>query len=107
MSSLTSSGAVIAYAAPGTSLLWEAADGAASEGLAQVLGVTRARVMTAVAMPASTMDVAHQLEMSSALASHHLKALEDQGLVDGVRFGRRVYYRLTARGQRLREALAS
>lgn len=107
MSSLTESGAVIAYAAPGTSLLWEAADGAAGDGPSQVLGATRARVMIAVAMPASTMDVAHQLEMSNALASHHLKALEDQGLVDGVRFGRRVYYRLTARGLRLRDALTS
>jgi DNA-binding transcriptional ArsR family regulator len=106
MSSLTDAGAVIAYAAPGTSLLWEAADGTDRDGLGQVLGPTRARVMLAVAMPASTVDVAHQLEMSNALASHHLKALEDQGLVDGVRFGRRVYYRLTARGQRLRDALA-
>jgi DNA-binding transcriptional ArsR family regulator len=106
MSSLTKSGAVVAYAAPGTSLLWEAADSAAGDGLTQVLGATRARVMLAVAMPASTMDVAHQLDVSTALASHHLKALEDQGLVDGVRFGRRVYYRLTARGQRLRDALA-
>jgi DNA-binding transcriptional ArsR family regulator len=105
MSSLTKAGAVIAYAAPGTSLLWEVADGD-GDGLSQVLGPTRARVMLAVAMPASTVDVAHQLDMSNALASHHLKALEDRGLVDGVRFGRRVYYRLTARGQRLRDALA-
>jgi DNA-binding transcriptional ArsR family regulator len=105
MSSLTKAGAVIAYAAPGTSLLWEVADRDGA-GLGQVLGPTRARVMLAVAMPASTVDVAHQLDMSNALASHHLKALEDRGLVDGVRFGRRVYYRLTARGQRLRDALA-
>jgi DNA-binding transcriptional ArsR family regulator len=106
LSSLTEAGAVIAYAAPGTSLLWEAADDSAGDGLTQVLGATRARVMLAVAMPASTVDVAHQLAMSTALASHHLKGLEEQGLVDGLRFGRRVYYRLTARGQRLRDALA-
>jgi DNA-binding transcriptional ArsR family regulator len=108
LSSITEkSGAVIAYAAPGTSLLWERADAAADDGLTRVLGATQARVMLAVTTPATTADVAHQLGLSAALSSHHLKALERKGLVDGVRFGRRVYYRLTVRGQRMRDALAA
>jgi DNA-binding transcriptional ArsR family regulator len=106
MSSIRSGvGAVIAYAAPGTTLFWGLTDASAVDGLAPVVGGTRARVMLALSVPATTADVAHQLHISPALASHHLKALDHKGLVDGVRFGRRIYYRLTARGQRLRDAM--
>jgi DNA-binding transcriptional ArsR family regulator len=98
-------GAVIAYAAPGTSVLWQMTGAPADGALRQLLGATSARVMLAVAMPATTGDVAHQLNISPALASHHLKGLSNKGLVDGARFGRRVYYQLTPRGKRLREAV--
>jgi DNA-binding transcriptional ArsR family regulator len=103
----TDQGVFIAYAAPGAALLWEAADAGASDALCAVLGQTRARVLLAVAVPGTTADVAQQLGISASLASHHLKALERLGLVDGTRFGHRVYYRMTLRGQRLRDALES
>ena len=101
-------GALLAYAAPGAAALWEAADGAGvgAEALAELLGATRARIMLAVQTPATTGDVALQLDISSQLVSHHLVALRRKGLVDGIRFGRRVYYRLSGRGRQLRDALA-
>jgi DNA-binding transcriptional ArsR family regulator len=98
-------GAVIAYAAPGAAALWEAADGAGVEALGGVLGATRARVLLAVQTPATTSDVALQLEMSTQLVSHHLVGLRRTGLVDAARFGRRVYYRLSSHGRQLRDAL--
>jgi DNA-binding transcriptional ArsR family regulator len=101
-------GALLAYAAPGAAALWEAGEGArvGAEALGELLGATRARVMLAVQTPATTGDVALQLDVSSQLVSHHLIALRRQGLVDANRFGRRVYYRLSGRGRNLRDALS-
>ncbi len=96
---------IIAYAAPGTAALCAELLLGTGNGLVDVLGKTRALVMQSVAIPATTSDVAQHLAMSHSLASHHLKALAKQGLVDGVRLGRRVYYEQTARGKRLRAAL--
>ena len=101
-----SAGSVIAYAAPGAAALWEAAELGPATGLTELLGDTRTRVMLVVATPATTADVAQQLDISPSLASHHLKALERIGLVSGARFGRRVYYRLAERGRRVRDAFA-
>jgi DNA-binding transcriptional ArsR family regulator len=97
--------ALIGYAAPRTSLLWEAADKRTGEGLSSVMGPTRAQIMLAVQTPTTTSDVADQLGLSTSLVSHHLIELQRLALVDGVRFGRRVYYRLAPRGFKVRDAL--
>ena len=98
--------ALIAYAAPRTNMLWDAADESTGDALVKVMGSTRARIMLAVQTPTTTSDVADQLGLSTSLVSHHLLELQRLGLVDGARFGRRVYYRLASKGIRLRAALA-
>jgi predicted nucleic acid-binding protein len=97
---------IVAYPAPGAWRLWHEAVPTTFEALSRVLGVTRARVLLAVQTPSTTKDVANQLAVSATLISHHLSALRRQHLIAGDRFGRRVHYRLTPRGCRLRDALA-
>jgi DNA-binding transcriptional ArsR family regulator len=97
----------IAYASPGVGLLWERVESPSSDGLERLLGKTRARVMRAVHTPATTADVALALDASPALVSHHLTALRKLELVDGARFGRRVYYRVTTRGRDVWNAMSS
>lgn len=96
---------VVAYAASGVGTFWELVDIRPAAPLVEVLGQTRARIMAAVETPGTTVDVAQQLQLGTSLVSHHLKGLERTGLVDGVRFGRRIYYRQTAKGRQLCEAL--
>jgi DNA-binding transcriptional ArsR family regulator len=97
---------VIAPALTDAAHLWADASPGPGDALARLLGRTRARVLLATVAPGTTLDVAEQLGISPALASHHLVELRRQGLVDGARFGRRVFYRLTARGRRLHDACA-
>ncbi|GAA2343785.1 winged helix-turn-helix domain-containing protein [Dactylosporangium salmoneum] len=71
------------------------------EPLAALLGSTRAAVLTLLAAPASTGDVAERLGLAPATASHHLTALRDAGLIVAARAGRRLNYRRTDLGERL------
>nr|BFE56770.1 DUF5937 family protein [Dactylosporangium thailandense] len=78
-----------------------AAPPAPPEPLAALLGATRAAVLALLASPASTGDVAEQLGLAPATASHHLTALRDAGLIVAARSGRRLNYRHTDLGERL------
>ncbi|MGI5242798.1 ArsR/SmtB family transcription factor [Dactylosporangium sp. CA-139066] len=69
--------------------------------LAALLGGTRAAVLTLLATPSSTGDVAERLGLAPATASHHLTALRDAGLIVAARNGRRLDYRRTDLGERL------
>ncbi|WP_158566240.1 ArsR/SmtB family transcription factor [Micromonospora craterilacus] len=69
--------------------------------LAALLGATRAAVLMLLTMPSSTGDVAAQLGLAPATASHHLTALRDAGLIVALRSGRRLNYRRTDLGDRL------
>ncbi|MEV8513604.1 winged helix-turn-helix domain-containing protein [Dactylosporangium sp. NPDC051484] len=71
------------------------------EPLAALLGATRAAVLTLLATPLSTGDVAECLGLAPATASHHLTALRDAGLIVAARSGRRLNYRRTELGDRL------
>jgi DNA-binding transcriptional ArsR family regulator len=88
------------YPARGIATLWEDA-APAPEGLARLLGATRASVLADVAAPRSTTEVAERLQISPANASHHLTALRDAGLVTGRREGRAVLYVRTPLGDAL------
>jgi DNA-binding transcriptional ArsR family regulator len=83
------------YPARGISTLWD--DGAhAPDGLARLLGSTRAAVLAALDAPCSTTELARRLSISPAAASHHLLALRGAGLAAGHRDGRAVLYVRTA-----------
>lgn len=85
------------YPARGVGTLWEEAP-ATPDGLARLLGATRAAVLTGLDAPCSTTELARRLGVSAAGASHHLVALRDAGLVAGRRDGRAVLYVRTATG---------
>ncbi|MFY1673061.1 ArsR/SmtB family transcription factor [Plantactinospora sp. WMMB334] len=69
--------------------------------LAALLGPTRAAVLTLLAVPHSTGEVATALRLAPATASHHLTTLRDAGLVVGERVGRRLRYLRTGLGEQL------
>jgi DNA-binding transcriptional ArsR family regulator len=72
-----------------------------SAALAALLGPTRAAVLTLLAVPSSTGEVATALGLAPATASHHLTTLRDAGLVVGERVGRRLRYLRTGLGEQL------
>ncbi|MEV4641884.1 winged helix-turn-helix domain-containing protein [Actinoplanes sp. NPDC049548] len=69
--------------------------------LSALLGPTRAAVLTLLALPHSTGEVADALGVSPATASHHLTTLRDAGLIAGERVGRRLRYLRTDLGDQL------
>ncbi|GAA2900856.1 transcriptional regulator [Actinoplanes cyaneus] len=88
------------YAPRGYGNLWSRppSPGAA---LTALLGPTRAAVLTLLAAPASTGEVADRLGLAPATASHHLTTLRDAGLITGTRAGRRLLYQRTGLGDEL------
>jgi DNA-binding transcriptional ArsR family regulator len=92
---------VIAYAARGSAELWEEQRRRPGAELAALLGVTRATVALALAMPSTTSELADRLSLAPSTVSRHLSALREAGLADQTRRGPNVYYRLTARGSGL------
>ena len=84
----------LVYPARGIATLWD--EGArAPDGLARLLGATRAAVLADLDAPRSTTELARRLDISPAGASHHLVALRDAGLVTARRDGRAVLYART------------
>lgn len=90
----------LVYPARGIATLWQDA-APAPEGLARILGATRAAILADLAAPRSTTEVAQRLSLSPGGTSHHLTALRDAGLVTGRRVGRQVLYVRTALGDAL------
>ncbi|WP_436533974.1 ArsR/SmtB family transcription factor [Actinoplanes sp. HUAS TT8] len=88
------------YAPRGYGELWSPAP-KPSAVLTGLLGPTRAAVLTLVAVPASTGEVAGRLGLAPATASHHLTTLRDAGLVAASRAGRRVLYQRTHLGDQV------
>lgn len=88
------------YPARGIATLWQGA-APAPDGLARLLGATRAAVLADLASPRSTAELAERLQISPATASHHLSALRDAGLATGRREGRSVLYVRTPLGDEL------
>ncbi|MEV7523584.1 winged helix-turn-helix domain-containing protein [Streptomyces sp. NPDC091371] len=72
-----------------------------SAELARLVGSTRAGLLTALAHPASTSELAARHFLTPATVSYHLGVLRRSGLVSAVRDGRYVLYRRTAQGTRL------
>jgi hypothetical protein len=90
----------VVYPARGIATLWD--DGArAAEGLAKLLGATRAAVLADLGAPRSTTELARRLSVSAGNASHHLKALQGAGLATSRRDGREVLYVRTPLGDGL------
>ena len=87
----------VPYPARGIATLWEDAE-QAPDGLARLLGATRAAALADLGAPRSTTDLARRLHVSPANASHHVKALQGAGLLTARREGRSVLYVRTPLG---------
>lgn len=90
----------VIYPGRGIATLWEQPD-PAPEGLARLLGSSRAAILAELAAPTSTTDLARRLDLSAGTASHHLTALREAGLIAGTRHGRWVLYVRTPLGEAL------
>jgi DNA-binding transcriptional ArsR family regulator len=89
------------YPARGVGALWEPGSAAPPEALADLLGRSRARLLTALAAPASTTQLAMSLKLAAGAVGDHLAVLRNAGLVSRARSGRSVLYRRTALGDAL------
>jgi DNA-binding transcriptional ArsR family regulator len=90
----------IVYPARGVAELWRSPS-APPDGLARLLGRTRALVLASLDRPLSTTALAALIELSPAGASRHLVALRDAGIVSSNRQGHEVRYRRTELGSAL------
>jgi len=92
---------MLSYQSRGTGLWWMKNSETPSHSLEIALGAGRARVLQMLASPASTGEIARNLEITAGAASQHLSRLQQAGLTEPHRSGKRVYYRLTQRGEKL------
>lgn len=92
---------MLMYQARGTGLWWRPALPTPDQSLEIALGEGRARVLRVLSTPANTGEIGRQLEITAGAASQHLSRLNQAGLVEPRRSGRRVYYYLTQRGEQL------
>jgi DNA-binding transcriptional ArsR family regulator len=96
--------ASIYYPARGAGTLWEPLREERRrlrDPLALLAGSGRARVLRALAAPATTTELAVRLGASPASVSAHLQRLQRAGLLERTRIGRRVFYQTSATGRDL------
>lgn len=87
----------VIYPARGIGGIWQPPPRPGGE-LARLVGTTRARVLAALAEPASTSGVAARCHIPASSASEHLAVLRAAGLVATTRAGRFLVHRRTALG---------
>jgi DNA-binding transcriptional ArsR family regulator len=84
--------------------LWETPATATRSALADLVGRTRASLLTALDQPASTTHLAHSLGLATGAVGDHLAILHNAGLLTKARSGRSVLYRRTPLGDALAAA---
>ncbi|MER8029053.1 winged helix-turn-helix domain-containing protein [Streptomyces bauhiniae] len=94
----------LAYPARGIGPLWETRPATGTPALVPVLGRSRTLLLTELATPASTTELARRTGLSPAGVSQNLTALRDAGLVSAHRAGRSVLYARTAAAETLLDA---
>jgi DNA-binding transcriptional ArsR family regulator len=87
---------VLRYPPRGIATLWEAGGAPTVGALAALVGRGRAILLTHLAAPVSTTDLAVRTGLSAGWVSQHLAVLRASGLVSGHRPGRSVLYSRTA-----------
>ena len=92
---------MLEYPSRGTGIWWRPAIPTLDQSLEIALGEGRARVLRLLSTPANTGEIGRQLQITAGAASQHLGRLNQAGLVEPHRSGKRVYYHLTDRGAKL------
>ncbi|MFI6645824.1 ArsR family transcriptional regulator [Streptomyces sp. NPDC050504] len=94
----------LVYPARAVGTLWERGEACASgEGVARLLGRSRARVLSGTRTPSTTTGLALLTGLTPGAVSQHLGVLRGAGLVSGHRYRREVYYRASELGVALLE----
>ncbi len=94
----------LVYPARGVAELWQPSTSDATEGLARLLGRTRAILLASLREPASTTTLARRHGLAPATVSQHLATMRDAGLVSPRRHRHSVLYQSTDLGDRLTNA---
>ncbi|GAA2797381.1 ArsR/SmtB family transcription factor [Streptomyces showdoensis] len=87
----------LVYPARAVGTLWERG-GDGGDGLARLLGRSRAGLLAGTSAPATTTALAARSGLTPGAVSQHLTVLRDAGLVTGHRYRREVYYRASELG---------
>jgi DNA-binding transcriptional ArsR family regulator len=95
------------YPARGIAGLWQPPPAQPPVALGRLLGRTRAKLLLALAEPASTTALARRLGHSPSAVCEHLSALRDAGLLTSHRVGHQVIYERTPLGIALAGAAAT
>ncbi len=85
----------ITYPPRGLGRLWESQQDTTDSPLAELVGRTRAAIVSHLDLPMSTTHLAHQLGVSAPTLSVHLSILRNAGVVASRRDGRAVLYSRT------------
>jgi len=88
----------IIYPARGVASFWHAGTVASHDALAELIGRTRARLLIALASPASTTQLARVCGLAVGAVGDHLRVMLRAGLLETARSGRSVIYRRTRFG---------
>jgi DNA-binding transcriptional ArsR family regulator len=88
------------YPARGVATLWEPSE-PAPDALAELIGRSRAAILTRLATPATTSELAGELSVTAGAVSQHLGVLREAGLVASHREGRAVIHLRTGRAAAL------
>lgn len=89
------------YPARGAGMLWTEEKPAAAEALVEILGRTRAGLLTILSHPASSTELAVRLGVTPPAVNQHLRALHAAGLLTAARHGRHVLYVRSELGDQL------
>ena len=92
---------MIVYPRPEVAAIWQSHGQERPSPLAALLGNVRAAVVEALAMPASTTELAAEIDVTPGAISQHLAVLRGCDLVTSHRAGRRVIHSLTETGEAL------
>ena len=98
---------MLTYPPRGLGRLWENRHEVTGSPLAELVGRTRASIVSHLDLPMSTTHLAHQLDLSAPTLSVHLSILRNTGVVDSRRDGRTVLYFRTSLGNHLLTASGS
>jgi DNA-binding transcriptional ArsR family regulator len=72
--------------------MWEAEQVRNPAAVVAVLGEVRTSLLTALAAPASSTELAVRFSVTASAVNQHLRALREAGLVTSTRYGHSVLY---------------
>ncbi len=93
--------AVVSYGARGSGRIWHQPGREAQQGLADLIGRTRATILERLDVPLSTTALSRALGLSLSTVSEHLSVMAASGLLHSRRDGQRVLYWRTTVGDLL------